>query len=148
MAAWIGFLISDYVHSSLVVIGSYRPGGLVSLGWVLGFLLIGLGAIFERDKKGSLTTADLERDRSPLQHTPGFDLGVQFQKVLPIALVLVLFWYVFTDWRLRGELSPYALWMSMVLGVMLIVRLGNSSRRGRAQPVLAALSESGNPKFC
>ena len=131
IAAWIAFLISDYVHSSLVLIGSYRPGGFVSLGWVVGFLLIGLGAIFERDKVGGLPSSDSERNRVPVPHTPGFDLGVQFQKVLPIALVLVLFWYVLTDWRLRGELSPYAFWISILLGVMLIVRLG--IRAGEAE---------------
>ncbi|MGZ6316464.1 MAG: ATP-binding protein [Anaerolineales bacterium] len=131
IAAWVAFLISDYVHSSLVLIGSYGPGSFVSMGWVGGFLLMGLGAISERDMARSQTSADAESERASTLSTPGFDLGAQFQRVLPIALVLVLFWYVLTDWRLRGELSPYALWMTVLLGVMLIVRLG--IRAGEAE---------------
>ncbi len=52
------------------------------------------------------------------------DLGVQFQRVLPIALELVLVWYVLVDWRMRGQYSGFSLWMSVVLGAVLIVRLG------------------------
>ena len=48
-AAWLAYLISDYLHSSLVLIGNYRAGSFVSLGWVCGSLLIGLGAVFERE---------------------------------------------------------------------------------------------------
>ena len=131
IAAWAAFLISDYVHSSLVLIGSYGPGSFVSMGWVGGFLLMGLGAISERDRAHSQAPVDTESERASALSTPDFDLGAQFQRVLPIALVLVLFWYVLTDWRLRGELSPYALWMSVLLGVMLIVRLG--IRAGEAE---------------
>ena len=131
IAAWAAFLISDYVHSSLVLIGSYGPGSFVSMGWVGGFLLLGLGAISERDTARNQTPAETESERASTLSTPGFDLGAQFQRVLPIALVLVLFWYVLTDWRLRGELSPYALWMTVLLGVMLIVRLG--IRAGEAE---------------
>jgi signal transduction histidine kinase len=58
-------------------------------------------------------------------------MGAQFQRVMPIALELVLVWYVLADWRMRGELSPLAFWMSSVLGAVLIARLG--IRAGEAQ---------------
>jgi signal transduction histidine kinase len=128
--AGTAFLLSDYIHSSLVLIGNYRPGTLVSLGWIGGFLLIGLGAVFERDARQTSTLPGLAA-RVTMPHPLPFDVGIQFQKVLPIALVLVLFWYVLTDWQLRGVVSPYGLWMSVLLGVMLIVRLG--IRAGEAE---------------
>jgi PAS domain S-box-containing protein len=122
-AAWTAFLISDYVYSSLTLIGSYRAGSLISLGWVCGSLLIGLAAIFEKEFLRGAPEAT--------QTTIVPDLGVRFQRVLPIALVLVLLWYVLSDWRLRGVFSPYGLWMSVLLVVMLIVRLG--IRAGEAE---------------
>jgi signal transduction histidine kinase len=125
-AAWTAVLISDYVHSSLLLIGSYHPGGFVSLGWVCGSLLIGLGAVYEKGANpGSVQASSLAPAGS------NFDLGAQFQKVLPSALVIVMFWYVLTDRQLRGDFSTFGLWMSAILGVMLIVRLG--IRAGEAE---------------
>ena len=138
-AAWSAFLISDYLHSSLVLIGNYRAGSFVSIGWVCGALLIGLGAVFEKEAqtgeparrlppKGGATPASKPAGLISITH---FDLGVQFQKVLPIALVLVLVWYVLTDWRFNGRFSLFGLWMSAILGAMVIVRLG--IRAGEAE---------------
>lgn len=139
-AAWFAFLVSDYIHSSLIFIGNYHPGSFVSLGWVCGSLLIGLGAVFEKEApsievwqgqgsniKGTAPLKPGWRDAA----TTGFDLGVQFQKVLPIALVLVLLWYVLTDWQLNGKFSPFGVWMSAFLSVMVVVRLG--IRAGEAE---------------
>ncbi len=138
-AAWSAFLISDYIHSSLVLIGNYRAGSFVSLGWVCGSLLIGLGAVFEKESQTEESRYeqplnDNELDPATSERIPPkarFDLGVQFQKVLPIALVLVLVWYVLTGWQLNGEFSPFGLWMSVILGIMVIVRLG--IRAGEAE---------------
>jgi len=118
-AAFLGaglaaFAISDYAHSSLALLGAFQPGTLVSLGWVCGTLLMGLGAVFEREQNNR---ADL-----PSWETP--ETGIQAQKALPLALVLVLFWYVLSDWRLRGEFSPFGVWTSVALGLMLVARLG------------------------
>lgn len=131
LAAWIAFLVSDYIQSSLLLLSADRPSGFVSLGWVCGFLLIGLGAYFEREQTSPSKIADFELSTFQSRRVLRFDLGVQFQKVLPVALVLVLLWYVLMDWRLRGAVSPYGLWMSILLVVMLIVRLG--IRAGEAE---------------
>ncbi|MFZ5911275.1 MAG: ATP-binding protein [Chloroflexota bacterium] len=118
-AAFLGaglaaFAFSDYAYSSLALLGAARSGTLISLGWVCGALLMGLGAVFERARGEPAPVSAWEQ--------PG--LGVQVQKVLPLALVLVLFWYVLADWRLRGAFSPFGVWMSLALGIMLVVRLG------------------------
>ncbi len=138
-AAWSAYLISDYLHSSLVLIGNYRAGSFVSLGWVCGSLLIGLGAVLEKETR----TGEAEHKRSLKNNasapsipsrafrTSRIDLGIQFQKVLPIALVLVLVWYVLTSWQLNGRFSVFGLLMSAILGAMVIVRLG--IRAGEAE---------------
>lgn len=118
-AAFLGaglgaFAFSDYTYSSLALLGAARSGTLISLGWVCGALLMGLAAVFERTRGEPAPVSAWE--------PPG--LGLQVQKVLPLALVLVLFWYVLADWGLRGVFSPFGVWMSLALGALLVVRLG------------------------
>ena len=49
-AAWTALLASDYARASLVLMGGYTPGSLLSLGWILAPLLVASGAIHERDR--------------------------------------------------------------------------------------------------
>ena len=121
--AWTALLASDYARASLVLIGGYAHGNLLSLGWIVAPLLVASGAVHERDR--ALGPEKPQRGRL------SGEMGVQFQRVMPIALEIVLVWYVLADWRLRGELSTPALWMSTVLGAVLIARLG--IRAGEAQ---------------
>jgi PAS domain S-box-containing protein len=123
----------------LVLIGNYHPGSFVSLGWVCGSLLMGLGAVFEKD--AGIDEAGVGNQ------IVGIDVGVQFQKVLPMALVVVLFWYVLTDWRLSGQFSYFGLWMSVLLGVMLIVRLGIRAGEAELNQYWQLFKNLGDPSF-
>jgi signal transduction histidine kinase len=125
-ALFLGFgllalTISDYAYSSLALF-SIGSNGFTSLGWLIGPLLIGMGAVFEKSGRGEPVVTIRQSDTG---------ISAQFQKVLPVALVLVLFWYVLWDWRLRGNFSNIGVWMSLVLGLMLVVRLG--IRAGEAE---------------
>ena len=113
--------ISDYAYSSLALF-SLDSTGFTSIGWLLGPLLIGIGAIFEKSGQGKPIVTIRQTDTG---------LSAQFQKVLPVALVMVLFWYVLSDWRLRGSFSTIGVGMSLLLGLMLVVRLG--IRAGEAE---------------
>ena len=120
--ALVSITLSDYAASTLATVDAGGMSGFVSLGWVCGTLLIGIGAVYDRSGPAVEGIASLRVDTG---------IRAQFQKVLPIALVLVLFWNVFTDWRLRGTYSLGIVWVSLFLGVMLIVRLG--IRAGEAE---------------
>ncbi len=100
---------------------------------------MGLGAVFEKDRKNDETGVD--------NQPAGIDMGIQFQKVLPLALVVVLFWYVLADWRLRGGFSPFGLWMSALLGVMLIVRLGIRAGEAELNQYWQLFKNLGDPSF-
>jgi len=117
----LALAISDYAFSSLALF-SLDSAGLISIGWLLGPLLIGMGAVFEKSGHGKPVITIRQTDSG---------LSAQFQKVLPIALVMVLFWYVLSDWRLRGSFSSIGVGMSLLLGLMLVVRLG--IRAGEAE---------------
>jgi signal transduction histidine kinase len=114
-------LMSDYVYSILARLGSYQAGGMGNLGWVVGGLIFCNACVIE-------VTQEPQTNRGP-----GFriDLGVRIQNILPVSLVLVLFWFVIVNWQVSGDLSVLGLWMSLILALALIVRVG--IRAGEAE---------------
>jgi signal transduction histidine kinase len=117
----LAIFFSDYVFSILAQFGSNRAGGLESLGWVMGGLIFSLGSVIEVDMHGKTNQS----------RGSGLDLGVRIQNILPVTLVLVLVWFVIMQWRISGEISVLGLWMSLLLALVLIVRVG--IRTGEAE---------------
>lgn len=117
----LAFFISDYVYGLLAQVGSYRAGGPESLGWVAGGLIFSLGSVIEADSS----------PREDQKRRTGSDLGTRIQNILPVILVLALFWFVMAEWQIRGEISVLGLWMSLLLALALIVRVG--IRAGEAE---------------
>ena len=117
----LAFFISDYVYSMLAQLDSYQAGGAGSLGWVAGGLIFSLGCVIEADSSPHKGQA----------RGFGLDLGARLQNILPVTLVLALFWFVIENWQLSGKLSVFGLWMSLLLALALIVRVG--IRAGEAE---------------
>jgi signal transduction histidine kinase len=117
----LAFFISDYAYSVLAQINSYQAGGPEGLGWVAGGLVFCLGSVIEADSSpGIIQTRGV-----------GFDLGARLQNILPVTLVLTLFGFVIVDWQMSGDLSVLGIWMSLLLSLALIVRVG--IRAGEAE---------------
>jgi signal transduction histidine kinase len=133
----IAYTVSDYAYISTASF-SFSPAGLAGLGWLIGPLLIGIGAIYEKSEQGKPVISVRQTDTG---------LSAQFQKVLPVALVLVLFWYVLTGWRLQGSFSTIGLWMSLILGIMLIVRLGIRAGEAELNNYWQLFKNLGDPAF-
>jgi signal transduction histidine kinase len=109
------FLFSDYIYSLLAPVNGYQVGGFEGVGWMAGNLLFGVGAVFLAERRAKVTEA--------IDHEP-YDWGNRIQNILPITLVLVLIWFVLSDWRLRGRLSIVGAGMALILGLILVVRMG------------------------
>ncbi len=109
----LAFLISDIVYSYQSLISGYQPGGWESIGWIVGGLVFCISV---------LVVPTPERDTP--QGDPGPDLWTRLQNAMPVILVLVLIWFVLSDWRLRGTVSDFGLWTALLLSMGLIVRLG------------------------
>lgn len=131
------YAVSDYAYISMSLF-SFEPAGLVGLGWLAGPLLIGIGSVFEKSEPGRSIVSVRQTDTG---------LSVQFQRVLPVALVLVLFWYVLTGWRMRGNFSTVGLWMSLILGLMLVVRLGIRAGEAELNNYWQLFKNLGEPAF-
>ncbi|MGB8214125.1 MAG: ATP-binding protein [Anaerolineales bacterium] len=115
---FFAFLVSDYIYSLLAPVNGYQAGGPESIGWVLGGLLFGWGAVF----LASVPPAPAQPDQ------PASDLGTRLQNLLPFVLVVVLAWFILVDWRLTGRLPGVAagacLFLVLALGVRMGVRAG------------------------
>ena len=108
------FLVSDYIYSLLVPVNGYQAGGFESLGWTGGGLIFGCGVVF--------MASSVDEQSHPNMHD--YDLGTRVQNVLPFSFVLVLDWFVLTDWRLSGRISWLGIWVSLFLTLALVVRMG------------------------
>lgn len=136
--ALLGLTFSDYAYSYLSLYQSYRSGFATSLGWIVGFLLLGNEAISER-RRG--------HERQPKYEADAFDVTTQFQNVLPVTLVLALCWYVLADWRLSGQLSWSGFSMSILFIVILVVRLGIRAGEVELQQYWQLFSSLAEPAF-
>jgi signal transduction histidine kinase len=108
------FLISDYIYSLLAPVNGFQVGGLESLGWMAGGLMLGWGAVF---------TAGVPHEQNQIERPPS-DLGTHLQNILPFAFVFALGWLVLEKWRLSGQLSWPGVAVSLFLTLALVVRMG------------------------
>jgi signal transduction histidine kinase len=111
------FLVSDYIYSYQVLIQAFQVGSFASLGWTVGGLVFGLAVALE-----SAFPSSRPPEEQPQKWSP--DPAARLQNILPIVLVITLIWFILADWRLRGELSLPGLWMTLILSLALIIRLG------------------------
>ena len=118
---FLAFLFSDFIYSTFAQSGSYQTGGAGNLGWVVGGLIFSLGSLIDADPP-----PDYKRENGL-----ALDLGARIQNIFPVTLVLVLFGFVMADWQLSGEISILGLWMSLLLALILIARVG--IRAGEAE---------------
>jgi PAS domain S-box-containing protein len=117
VCAGVGALIlTDFAYAYLVVRGQYLPGSPVGLGWVMGYGLLGLGAVYQRDNFGRATPPPLALPR--LRFTR------RLQALLPLAAVIALGWYTILDWQLNGVADPLAVWTTLLLGLAVVARQG------------------------
>lgn len=133
----LAILFADYLYGVLAPLGGYRAGGLESLGWMVGGLLFGIGAVVE---------ANPVPDKEPRRRS-GFDLGARIQNVLPLTFVLVLFWFVLADWQMSGRISLLGLLMSLLLSLALIVRVGVRAGEAELHKYWQLFSSLAEPAF-
>jgi len=133
----LAFFSSDYAYSMLSQFGGYRVGSFGSLGWVAGGLIFCLGSVIEADPS----------PKKSQTRRPGFDLAARIQNILPVTLVLTLFWFVIVEWQLSGEISVLGLWMSLLLALALIVRVGIRAGEGELYKYWQLFSSLAEPTF-
>jgi PAS domain S-box-containing protein len=117
VSAGLGVLVlADLAYAYLAVRGQYQTGSAVTLGWMAGYGLLGLGAVFQRDHPA--------RPGPYPAGLPRLRFTRRLQALLPLAAVIALGWYTILDWQLTGQADPLSVWTTTLLGLAVVARQG------------------------
>ncbi|MGH2521695.1 MAG: PAS domain S-box protein, partial [Anaerolineales bacterium] len=133
------FLVADLAFTYLVLQEEYVTGSSVSLGWVIGNCLFGLGALFQVEHPNSPRPASNNPHGRRLRH--------RIQAWLPLAATVALGWYTFLDWRATGQADVLSLWATALLGLALIARQGVIIGEVELQHYAHLVNNAADPAF-
>ena len=135
LAGLFALTLSDLMYISLITTQSYQAGSLIDLGWVVSdgcFILAGIIQIHDR-------TPQVERrTQSPV---------AVFQKLLPVLLVVILGWYSLIFWQFSGASNSLGLWVTVILGLGLIIRQGISTGEQQFIQYASLVNSISEPAF-
>jgi PAS domain S-box-containing protein len=109
------FVLSDLAMTYLALQGEFRPSGFIGLGWLLGFVLLGLAALVQRLQLARGAATEPERWQR---------LRTNLQALLPLAATLVLCWYALLDLQSTGSSDRISIWVAALLALVLVARQG------------------------
>ncbi len=129
------FTLSDLFFVYLVNTQGYLPGSLVDLGWIIGdgcFFLAGVSQL-----RKNVETVELQPN-PPI---------ARFQKLLPVLLVVILGWYSLFFWQFSGATNSLGLWVTVILGIGLIIRQGISTGEQQFIQYASLVNSISEPAF-
>ncbi len=119
--ALAAYAVSDLIYISLLPQGAYSPASGVNFGWVLGDALMAVAVLAQARAQSDPAPAPVRREGAP-----GFlrRAAVRAQSLLPIVLTIALGWYTLIDLQVNRRADTLGLWVTVVLGLVLIGRQG------------------------
>lgn len=119
VSAGLGALVvADLAYATLAVRGQYQTGSAIALGWIAGYGLLGLGAVFQWEHTAGYSFGPYPEGFPRLRFTR------RLQALLPLAAIIALGWYTILDWQLTGRADPLAVWTTALLGLAVVARQG------------------------
>ncbi|MGQ0601891.1 MAG: PAS domain-containing sensor histidine kinase [Anaerolineales bacterium] len=107
-AALLALVIADLAYTFLSLRGQAGNEALFDVGRILGFALLGLGALRQTTTLPRIDSVWLRR----------------FRASLPLAAGLALGWFTIAEWQRTGTIEPLAVWMTIIFGIALVARQG------------------------
>ncbi len=129
------FTVSDLFFVYLLNTRGYQSGSMVDLGWIIGdglFILAGVSQLHRKKE------AAAERPNPPI---------ARFQKLLPVLLVVLLGWYSLFFWQFSGATNSLGLWVTVILGIGLIIRQGISTGEQQFIQYASLVNSISEPAF-
>jgi len=131
-------LVGDLGYSYLFLHGQYQTGNVLDIGWVLGYLLISIGAVIQLSDSNQGSIFQSRVSIKTIQRA---------QAVLPFAATFALVWYSLVSWQMNGNLPPQALWISIALIVVLIADQGIRAGEYELREYAWLLDNAAEPAF-
>ncbi|MGZ7135796.1 MAG: PAS domain S-box protein, partial [Methanobacterium sp.] len=98
--------ITDFIFAFYNINGTYVTGGLMDVGWVIGYIFIGLAAVSQIVNDG----IDITR------YIPKFTYLNKFKWNIYIPLILVSIAYICNTWAYRNLTSQYLYLLDYIVG--------------------------------
>jgi PAS domain S-box-containing protein len=128
-------IIGDLAYSYLNLRGQIEASVLFDLGRLGGFALLGYAARSSGQAEGGLRLTAWAPWRR------------RFQALLPLAAGLALGAYTLFNWQASGQLDPFALWMTVLLGVAVIARQGVLAGETELRQYAQLVENAADPAF-
>jgi PAS domain S-box-containing protein len=138
VAGLTAVLVGDLGYSYLFLHGQYQTGNVLDIGWVLGYLLISIGAVIQLSDSNQGSIFQSRVSIKTIQRT---------QAVLPFAATFALVWYSLVSWQMNGNLPPQALWIAIALIVVLIADQGIRAGEYELREYACLLDNAAEPAF-
>ncbi len=109
------FIVTDLIFAFSNLERGYVSGGLVDIGWVTGYMFIGLAAISQIAKD----------DIDFKKYLPQFSFNDTFKWNIYVPLILVLIAYICNVWAYKNLISDYLYLLDYIVGIivfMVIIR--------------------------
>jgi PAS domain S-box-containing protein len=145
---WIGaclaaLMISDLAFSFWTLQNNYQVGGLIDLGWAIGYAALGLGSLEPEVLPGRSLTAEAQETAPHF----GRQLEDRLQSILPLVITFVLGWYTIIAWQIRGRMDVLSLTVTAVLVLALVARQGVAAGETELQKYEMLVSSIAEPAF-
>ncbi|MEP7357067.1 MAG: PAS domain-containing sensor histidine kinase [Anaerolineales bacterium] len=140
MAAGLAvFLLADLDLTYPVLQGEYRATGAAGLGWLAGFMALGWAALAQARQWGPAAAPTGGGRRARLR--------TSLRSLLPLAITLVLSWYVLLDVRTSAEPDRLSAWITVVLAVLLVARQGVMAGEQELRQYALLVNSAADPAF-
>lgn len=133
-AGLTALIIGDLAYSYLHLRGQLEASTVFDLGRLSGFALLGYAARRGQAEGGPRLTAWAPWRR-------------RFQALLPLAAALALGAYTLVNWQASGQLDPFALGMTVLLGVAMVARQGVLAGETELRQYAQLVENAADPAF-
>ncbi len=141
---WLAFLLSDLGLSTLASYNIYQVGSPIDLGWAIGYCLIGLGGLYQANHPEDPALAAAREDKG---EAAPINARQRVQSNLPLLLTFILAIYSLISWQIVGQGDSLGLWMTLVLGLVLIARQGVIAGEIEQQQYASLVNSVAEPTF-
>lgn len=140
------FSLSDLMYAYQAVQGYYHTGSLTDLGWVGGYCLISLGALFFPLLPESGTEEPIEGTRRKAARLIQA-IEQSLQTLLPLLGTAAMGSYALINWSLNGQTDALGMWMTVLLSLGLVARQGVVTGERELQRYADLVNSIAEPAF-
>ena len=133
------FLLADLDLTYPALAGDTSASGTAGMGWAVGFIVLGWAALAQGRQWQGPASAD--------EASPSSRLRAGMRSLLPVAVTVVLLWYVLLDASASAHFDWLSVWVTGVLVVLLVARQGVVAGEQELRQYALLVNSAADPAF-